>query len=394
MSFFLRIFVWLYDMRMNKMRKYCTFIVLMVSLLLLPANAQKRKVQVKKTPVVEEEPSKFDEMLDNTQQIMFIDSIVVKKQDFLQYYKLTTEAGTVAGYNQFFKTDDQPYSTVYVNQLGNKCWYANNGRLYTADLLNHQWSQPAELEGLGTFQRANYPYMLSDGTTFYFSAIGAEGLGGLDIYVSRYDSDSGKFLLAENLGLPFNSEANDYMYVVDELNGIGYFATDRRQPDGMVCIYTFIPNQRRVIYPAEDFDEAVIRSRARIDRIADTWGNGTERQEALERMKGLANEASKQQKKEFTFVVNDNVVYTSVSDFRDANNRRRFNELTTMRKRYETLDGEIEKARRYYATMRSGSEKNGLKKEILDYENEYYKLEENIRQLEKTIRNSEIRALK
>jgi hypothetical protein len=33
------------------------------------------------------------------------------------------------------------------------------------------------------------------------------------------------------------------MYVVDELNNIGYFATDRRQAEGMVCIYTFIPNQ-------------------------------------------------------------------------------------------------------------------------------------------------------
>lgn len=377
------------------MNKYCTLIALMVSLSLLPANAQKRKAQAKKAPVVVEEPSRFDEMLDNTQQIIFVDSIVVKKQDFLQFYKLTAESGTIAGYNQFFKSDDQPYSTVYVNQLGNKCWYANNGRLYTSDLLNHQWSQPAALEGLGTFQRANYPYMLSDGTTLYFSAIGAEGLGGLDIYASRYDSDSGKFLLAENIGLPFNSEANDYMYAVDELNNIGYFATDRRQPEGMVCIYTFIPNQRRTTYPTDELDESIVRSRARIDRIADTWGDGAARQEALDRLKWLANTAGKQQKQQdFTFVINDNIVYTSLSDFRNADNRDRINELDAMNKRYETLGNEIEKVRKYYAKMPNGSEKNDLRQEILDSEKKYYQLEDNIHQLEKIIRNSEIKALK
>ena len=375
------------------MNKYCTLTILLASLVLLPANAQKRKAQVKKAPVVQEEPSKFEEMLDNTQQIIFVDSIVVKKQEFLQCYRLTTEAGTIVEYNKFFKTDDQPYSTVYVNQLGNKCWYANSGRLYTADLLNHQWSQPAELEGLGSFQRLNYPFMLSDGTTFYFSAIGPEGLGGLDIYASRYDSESGKFLLAENIGLPFNSEANDYMYAIDELNGIGYFATDRHQPDGMVCIYTFIPNQRRITYSTDEMDEAAIRSRARIDPIADTWGDGTERQKALDRLKGMAKATDKQKVQDFKFVINDNTVYTSLSNFRDADNRsNRVSELMAMRQRYEALGPELEKVRKYYATMPFGTEKDGLRKEILSSEKEFYQLENNIRQLEKIIRSSELKA--
>ena len=375
------------------MNKYGTLIALMAVLLALPVSAQK-KAQAKTKKVEIEEPSRFDEMLDNTQQVIFIDSIVVEKQEFLKYYKLTADAGTIEGYDQFFKTDEQPYSTVYVNQLGSKCWYAEDGQLYTSDLLNHQWSQPTELEGLGAFQRTNYPYMLADGTTLYFAAIGPEGLGGLDIYVSRYDSDSGHFLLAENLGLPFNSEANDYMYAVDELNGIGYFATDRRQPDGMVCIYTFIPNQKRVTYAADELDEETLCSLARIDRIADTWGDGTEREEALERLKRWADMTAKQQKRDFTFVVSDGVVYTSLSDFRDAGNRDRFKELAAMRKQYKGMDSEMEKMRKYYAAMPDGSEKNGLKQEILYSEKEYYQLENNIRQLEKTIRNSELEALK
>lgn len=381
---------------MEKMNRYCTFIALMVAFLLLPANAQKRKAQVKKKPVIEvEEPSKFDEMLDNTQQIIFIDSIVVKKQDFLQYYRLTAEAGTIIGYNQFFKSEEHPYSTVYVNQLGNKCWYANNGKLYASDLLNRQWSQPTELEGLGTFQQANYPYMLSDGTTFYFAAISDEGLGGLDIYVSRYDTETDRFLQAENLGLPFNSEANDYMYVVDELNDIGYFATDRRQPDGMVCIYTFIPNQRRTTYPTDEMEKETVCSRARIDRIADTWGNGVERKDALNRLNQLMSTAAAQDIKGqgFPFIINDVVTYTGLSDFRVADNRSHFSELCAMRERYEAVGANLEESRKRYAAA-NANEKNKLKQSILDSEKTYYRLENDIHDMEKRIRNSEINVLK
>lgn len=383
-----------------KMNKNCLFIMLLSALLVLPVSAQRQKTPVKKqkAPVVEveEEPSRFDEMLEGTQKIVFVDSIVVKKQDFLQYYRMTAEAGSIMGYNQFFKSEDQPYSTVYVNQLGNKCWYAANGKLYTADRFNNQWGQPAELEGLGTFQRLNYPYMLSDGTTFYFAAISSEGLGGLDIYVSRCDAETGRFLQAENLGLPFNSEANDYMYAVDEINDIGYFATDRRQPDGMVCIYTFIPNQRRTVYSADEFDEDVIRSRARIDRIADTWGNGAARKEAVDRLMAMTTTAAVQDMRDqgLPFVINDHIVYTGLSDFRDAGNHGRLTDLCSMRERYETLGSAIEEMRKNYATTGNANEKNKLKKEILDGEKKYYQLENNIHQLEKAIRNSEIKALK
>ena len=238
--------------------------------------------------------------------------------------------------------------------------------------------------------------MLTDGLTLYFAAISDEGLGGLDIYMSRYDSESGKFLLAENIGLPFNSSANDYMYAIDEFNGIGYFATDRRQPEGMVCIYTFIPNQKRITYTADDFDEETIRSRAKIERISDTWGDGQKRSEALSRLTGTIQQKKKPQNKQgsVTFVINDDLVYTRLSDFRNADNRERMDKLSTMKKNYQELSERLEKSRAYYATKANVSERSELRAEILSYELEYYQLEEDIRQLEKTIRYTELQTLK
>ena len=376
------------------MKKLSIFTLILAVLAAVPVDAQKRKAPAKKkkaAPAVEVVvDTKFEEMLDATQQIIFIDSVVTDKQEFLQHYLMGADAGTLAGYNQFFNSTEQPYSTVYMNQLGNKCWFAKSGRLYTSDMLGSQWSEPAPLEGLGRFQRTNYPFMLSDGTTLYFAAITDEGLGGLDIYFSRYDSESGSFLLAENLGLPFNSDANDYMYAVDELNGIGYFATDRRQPEGKVCIYTFIPNQKRVVYSSDEFSEDVIRSRAKIERIADTWGDGTAREEALERLYAESKKTEKKDAGSFTFVVNDETVYTQLSDFRNPENRNRMNELMAMKQRYEEMGAELEKARLNYANAAAGGDKASLRDELVDYEQEYYRLENSLHQLEKQIRNSEL----
>jgi hypothetical protein len=229
----------------------------------------------------------------------------------------------------------------------------------------------------------------------YFAAISSEGLGGLDIYVSRYDSESGQYLLAENIGLPFNSDANDYMYAIDELTNIGYFASDRRQPEGKVCIYTFIPNQKRLTYSTEDYDEDIIRSRAKIERIADTWGDGNARNEALARLESINKKtASKKRGTEFTFIINDDITYNSPSDFRDADNQDRIKELNLIRKKYQSLTTELEKLRNYYTQKASTAEISKLREELLGYEKEYYQIENGIHELEKQIRNAEIKMLK
>lgn len=377
-------------------------IIIGVALLFaLPLSAQRarKKAPIKKKPVVEEpqEDPRITAMREATQRIVFIDSIVVDKQGFLSQYKLSAESGQLMYYADFFHNDEQPYSICFLNELGNKAWFAKSGTLYTTDLLGgKEWNTPAPLEGLDRelFSPANYPFMMADGTTFYFSAAGPESIGGLDIFVTRYDSNTGKFLLPENIGMPFNSEANDYMIAFDEMSNIGYFATDRRQPEGKVCIYTFIPNKKRITYSPDEYDENVIKSRARIESIADTWNDEARRNDALNRLNSIEKSMAKSKQEDFWFVVNDDIVYTSFSDFRSNENRERMKQLESLRKKYDDLSKEIDKARIYYSTKASNVEKNGLRAELLSYEQEYYQMETEIRQLEKVIRSSELNAIK
>ena len=371
-------------------------ITLMAVVMTLPMNAQKRKSTIRKkvTPVVVEEPSKFDEMLDNTQQIIFIDSLVVNKKDFLENYLLTRETGTITNYNKFFDSTEQPYSTVYVNELGNKCWFAKSGRIYTSDKLGAQWGEPVMLEGLGDYQRLNYPFMLADGTTLYFAAISNEGLGGLDIYASRYDSETGKYLLAENIGLPFNSDANDYMYVVDEVDTLGWFVTDRRQPEGRVCVYTFVPPLSRENLSIEAEGLSTVRSRAALTSIADTWdGHYVELALAERRLKQMKEREYKPVKvNTFSFIINDDITYTSEDDFKVVENKTRLDQLKEMQQMLAKSEKELEDARvKYHNANRF--DRSALGAEILKAEKELQQLRLDIASMNRRIRNDEIRAI-
>ena len=196
--------------------------------------AQRRKAP-KLTPEQLEHQAKLERMTANTQRIMFIDSFVVPKANLLSAIRLSPEVGQVTRYQDIFHTEQQPDAYVHINELGSRCYLSlaptdTTMQLYRSENLENHWTQPQQLKGINDdaqFPRVNYPFMMGDGQTLYFAAEGGDGLGGYDIYVTRYNTEEDQFLHPVNIGMPFNSEANDYFYIVDEYSNLGWFATDR-----------------------------------------------------------------------------------------------------------------------------------------------------------------------
>lgn len=378
------------------MKTYRLLIFVMM-LLTLPLMAQRRKAAVPQlSPEEQEQLAKLERMTANTQRIVFIDSVVISKQQLLQTYQLAPEVGRIMHYQDFIKSD-QPHGYVYVNELGNRCYLSQEAadstiNLYLCEAADNGWSQPQPLQGIndeGQFRRVNYPFMMGDGLTFYFAADGDEGLGGYDIYVTRYDTDDNRFLRPANIGMPFNSEANDYLYVIDEYTNIGWFATDRRQHEDSVCVYTFIPSSTRETYSASGFTPDEISRFARIDRIADTWTDEVLRQSALQRLHEMAQRKNiKSAKNDFQFVINDDVFYTRISDFKADGNQQRYQQLTTLQQRYERLSSTLDQTRDSYAAA-TQKERDRLRPELLAQEQQQQVLFHDIRRLEKNIRNNE-----
>ena len=383
---------------MMKIRNIAVVALALLAPLSMQAQKKKKPV-VKKTPVVVvEEPQedpRITEMREATQRIVFIDSVVVAKDDFLSVIRLNPESGKVDAYDQFFRSEGHSDSYVFINEMGNKCYFSDENasgqmQLYTLDKLGEEWSDPLALKGINDgISETNYPFMMTDGTTFYFAAKGEESIGGYDIFVTRADTENGQFLKPENIGMPFNSEANDYMYVVDELSNIGYFVTDRRQPAGKVCVYMFIPPTSRHIYNSDAYTDEQLRGFADISRIANTWGKGTERKLALERLKAIGkSSAAKQSKSAINFIINDRVTYTDISQFQAPESADLYRELQSTKKQLKDTEQLLEKSRNFYAKAKS-EDKRVLRTEILDAEKQFVRLTADVKTLEKRIRQAE-----
>ena len=365
-------------------------ILLLAILLSLPMAAQKRKSnkKPKPAPVVEEpqEDPRITNMREMTQQIIIVDSIVVNKDQFLASICLSSECGQLMNTGAFFH--NQLQGTLYLNEMGNKVYFSqpdgHQQQLYTSDKLGNEWSKPQPLQGLSEgIDEASYPFMLTDGLTFYFAGKGEESIGGYDIFMTRYDSRSGSFLKPENIGMPFNSETNDYMYAIDEANRIGYFVSDRRQPEGKVCIYIFIPSDTRKTYDNSKYTEEQIRNFADIASIADTWGNGTERKAALDRIKS----------KYATHDIPGQMVSTgdaaSAVEFHSKEANSLYQKLLKEQNALDIVNSNLDLLRQKYHKA-NANERNSMKNEILKLEEQALQLNASVKQLTKATRNAEI----
>ena len=377
--------------------KIRSIFILFLACLLLPTMAQRRKAP-KLTPEQLEHQAKLERMTANTQRIMFIDSFVVPKANLLSAIRLSPEVGQVSRYQDIFHTEQQPDAYVHINELGSRCYLSlaptdTTMQLYRSENLENHWTQPQQLKGINDdaqFPRVNYPFMMGDGQTLYFAAEGGDGLGGYDIYVTRYNTEEDQFLHPVNIGMPFNSEANDYFYIVDEYSNLGWFATDRNQPADTVCVYLFVPPTARTTYSASGVSPEEIAPFARIARIADTWTDDTARQDALARLNAVTQrQHEKPVEQGFAFVINDATTYTRLADFRASGNLEQFLQLQDLRRQYQQLVNSLDTAREQYAQA-GNAERGKLRPAILASEQQQYALRQEINNTEKAIRNNEI----
>lgn len=335
--------------------------------------------------------------LHATEQVTFIDSIVLPKSQMLEQIKLSEECGAILNYDDFFQSGTGSNNMVYLNELGNRIVYSEANerghlRLKEKSYIAGEWTMEHELKGLGEEEgeNFNYPFMLTDGITMYYGAVCEESIGGYDIFMTRYDTDDGQFLAPENIGMPFNSPANDYLYAIDEFLQLGWFVTDRNQPADSVCIYTFIPTETRRIYNEQELGAKRLAEMARIASIKDTWKDMNAVNAAKKRL-AEARQGSKDEAKnrDFTFVVNDRKTYYTLSDFKDPLAQQKAKAWLDSQKEYNTKVEELSTLRDRYAAM-SDSQRSQAKSQILLLESTVERLEADILDLEKEIRRNEL----
>lgn len=340
-------------------------------------------------------------MMRSTERVCIIDSIIVDKKNFLQAYRMGSDVGVLRYVSDYFSNPSLE-GVLSLTERGTDMYYPQRVdadgvsylKLFGATKTGEEWGGPKLLRGIETGGNDNYPFMSADGITFYFSSDGDESLGGYDIFVTRYDSENRRFLKPTNLGMPFNSEANDYMMAVNEIANIGWFATDRRMPEDKVCIYIFIPNEVRHTYNAETMDYNEILSLSHLFSIKDTQTDPeavrkARQQYAMLQFDDTSDGASKG---DFLFVIDDATDYTTLEQFKSKEARTMFvkwqEESTKLRKQQKKLDG----LRCNYANANTAS-KQQMTAEILALERSTEGDALRLSKMEKEIRRLELERL-
>lgn len=354
--------------------------------------AEKKKED---TSAFEKERARVEKMqrfLNNTEDIQVIDSMVVDKDKLFSTYYLSEDCGMLDTYNHFFDTSEPFFSTVYINPKSDQAYYArpsgfNQLQLYTQSKLMNTWSDEKALFDTDDESATNYPFVLGDGITLYFASEGYGSIGGYDLFVTRYNTNTNTYLTPEQMGMPFNSPANDYLLVIDETKQLGWFVSDRNQPEGKVCMYLFIPDEsRKRIEQTENAEW--LRRRAALSSIRETWTSENNYAEQIRLARADLSSTRKPVEKDFEFVINDRTTYHTWKEFRSPEAKSFYEKATALEKQTGTIETRLDEMRTSY-TKGNATAHDQLKPTILSAEEEIEKNYTEIKELTKKARNAE-----
>ncbi len=168
--------------------------------------------------------------------------ITVPKQSFFNYYDinfggrwaqtpadLLFAAGTSDTLSPVFMEEGSPSVLYFSAQL------SGNWDIYVIRRTSDsQWTAPEPLNNINTAFDERFPYVTPDGKTMYFSSNGHSGMGGYDLFRSVFNADTQQWGVPENLGFPYSSPYDDWLFVPAVDQSVALFASSRDgRPDSL-----------------------------------------------------------------------------------------------------------------------------------------------------------------
>lgn len=161
-------------------------------------------------------------------------------KDFFLYYPFVDRSFRSAP-NPF----DRSSGTVptYIPRGARKTYYSTTDEggsrnLYVSENQDSCWSAPQLLgESLMTLGNEISPVLSPDGLTLYFASDGLFGMGGYDLYSSRWNEQTRSWSDPENLGFPYSSPCDDYLLMQTDDGRYTIFASNRECSADSVYVY-------------------------------------------------------------------------------------------------------------------------------------------------------------
>ena len=195
--------------------------------------------------------------------VVYIPSVLARHRfsvkDLYLYYPLADRAWRKTP-NQLDSTVHKYTTAMYAPNEASTIYFSAEDQegfrnLYRTSLKDSLWTLPSLLnEHVTSASNEIFPMVSSDGKKLYFSSEGLYGVGGFDVYVSEWNSDINDWSVPENLGFPFSSPADDFLFI-DTEEGNMIFASNRDCSEDSVWVYVLEPDNLPVRKAVDDPEE-------------------------------------------------------------------------------------------------------------------------------------------
>ena len=210
-------------------------------------------------------------MSENGRNMMgFVDipNVVARQKfsidDFFLYYPLQDSSWRNIPHQLDSSADHRFVKAAFIKDQDRTIyWSATDSEgirnIYTSSQIDSIWSLPSLLnEQMTSASDEIYPMLSPDGKSLFFSSSGLYGVGGYDIYVSRWNEDSKDWDAPINMGFPYSSPADDFLYIDTEDGHHSVFASNRDCSKDSVWVYVLefdnVP-VRRSVRDSEELSE-------------------------------------------------------------------------------------------------------------------------------------------
>lgn len=162
-------------------------------------------------------------------------------KDFYLYYPLENNAWRPLP-NQLDSLSQGSFpGAMFFPQSATEAYYSATDEdgirnIYHSALKDTVWSAPRLVnEQLTSSSDEIFPMLSADGKSLYFASKGLYGIGGYDLYVSKWDE--GEWGIPVNMGFPYSSPYDDYLFTDTPDGRYSMFASNRGTTRDSVYIY-------------------------------------------------------------------------------------------------------------------------------------------------------------
>ncbi|MFW6019351.1 MAG: hypothetical protein ACOCPM_02120, partial [Bacteroidales bacterium] len=262
------------------------------------------------------------DLLSRYRELYVLKKIEVRRKNFYLSYNNEELPGNIIKKpsNLYSRADKKRNvkDVIFFSKMHDFVLFSSYGRrgktgkdIYIASRdANGEWKEPERLgPEINTSQNEDYPYLMPDGKTLYFSSKGHNTMGGYDIFKSVYDSTNNKWSEPENINFPFNTPYDDIMFITDTSNTAAYFSSTRSSVNDLIYVYKVGLQRQDTVQnlaaafksDSVDKDQMItyIRERAElnVNTTQNTFEKTVEEQKQNDKEQALARQKAQEEKR-------------------------------------------------------------------------------------------------